>query len=370
MTTAVPITTGADKETRDFYVPGFLLTSRGGELPAQVVHDVTQVSYGDDLAKIDHVEITVSNWDDEKYTFSYSDGDRFMPGKEIELWLGYQGQGNKLRRMITAEITSMKPTFPAGGAPTLVVGGLNVLHRLRGKQQSRKFENLTASQIAQKVADGLNVSLRTAPRNESPYPYLLQDKEFDLLFLMTLARWHNYDIFVEEGQDKLGRPRVYFGPTDGTDQVVYKLHYGATLTQFDPILSTARQVESVTVQAWDRLQKKKIEVTVDRSDLGLGKLDGELQQAVKDRGEVVTATVANRAEAEQVARDRLREIAQGTVTASGSVVGLPDLRAGAVVEISGVGTRFSGRYEVMSSTHTLGSSGYTTAFTCRRERGE
>lgn len=365
MTTAVPITSPGGG-TRDFYVPGFLLTSRGSKLPPQVVHDVTQVSYGDDLGKIDHVEITVSNWDDERYTFSYSDTDRFMPGQEIELWLGYQGAGSKLRRMITAEITSMKPTFPAGGQPTLVVGGLNVLHRLQGKQQSRKFESLTASQIAKKVADGLNISLRTTPRNESPYPYLLQDKEFDLLFLMTLARRHNYDIFVEEGQDKLGRPKVYFGPPEGTEQVVYKLRYGATLTQFDPTLSTARQVESVTVRAWDRLQKQKIEVTVNRSDLGLGKLDGELKRAVKGRGEVVTATVASRAEAEQVARDRLREIAQGTVTASGSVVGLPDLRAGAVVEISGVGTRFSGRYEVMSSTHTLGSSGYTTTFTCRR----
>jgi phage protein D len=49
------------------------------------------------------------------------------------------------------------------------------------------------------------------------------------------------------------------------------------------------------------------------------------------------------------------------------VVGLPDLRTGCVVQISGVGKRFSGRYFVTGTTHTIGDGGYTTRFECRRE---
>ena len=37
------------------------------------------------------------------------------------------------------------------------------------------------------------------------------------------------------------------------------------------------------------------------------------------------------------------------------------------MNIDGVGTRFSGRYFVTSTTHTIGDSGYTTQFECRRE---
>ncbi len=55
------------------------------------------------------------------------------------------------------------------------------------------------------------------------------------------------------------------------------------------------------------------------------------------------------------------------VKATGSVPGLPDIRAGTVLEIDGVGDRFSGRYFVVSTTHTIGDSGYTTQFECRRE---
>ena len=50
------------------------------------------------------------------------------------------------------------------------------------------------------------------------------------------------------------------------------------------------------------------------------------------------------------------------VTATGSTVGLPDLRAGSVVEIDGLGDRFSGRYFVTGTTHTIGDGGYTTQF--------
>jgi phage protein D len=52
---------------------------------------------------------------------------------------------------------------------------------------------------------------------------------------------------------------------------------------------------------------------------------------------------------------------------TGSTVGLPDLRASSVVYLDGLGKRFSGRYFVTGTTHTIGDSGYTTQFECRRE---
>jgi uncharacterized protein len=77
--------------------------------------------------------------------------------------------------------------------------------------------------------------------------------------------------------------------------------------------------------------------------------------------------VATKEEAQTLARETLERIAKDTVTGSGSIVGLPDLRAGTVLELDGVGTRFSGRYFVTGTTHTLGDGGYTTQFECRRE---
>jgi len=69
-------------------------------------------------------------------------------------------------------------------------------------------------------------------------------------------------------------------------------------------------------------------------------------------------------------------MAKEMVKASGSTVGLPNLRAGSVLEIRGVGEkspsrpprgRFGGRYFVTQTTHTIADGGYTTQFECRRE---
>ena len=362
---AVPIFSGPDGRAEDFWVPGFELRDRGQKLPVTVARDVSQLAYKDDLEKIDQVDLTLSNWDDEAYTFSWSERDRFLPGKELEIWLGYLGP-DRLRRVISAEITSFKPSFPASGQPSIVVSGLNVLHRLRRTKHTQIFENKTPTQIAERIGRQMNVKLITQPKGEEPYDYLMQDG-YDINFLLQLARTSGYEIYVDEGRSTKDRPAVFFGSTDEVRKITYKLRYGATLIDFQPTITTTRQVASVTVRSWDRTKKKPISVTYSRKQLNLGPIDTDVESAFNERVEVVTAVVANEAEARRMARDRLRDIAHDTVTASGSTVGLPDLRAGSTIEVDGVGKRFSGKYFVTSTTHTLGSAGYTTSFNARRQ---
>ena len=73
------------------------------------------------------------------------------------------------------------------------------------------------------------------------------------------------------------------------------------------------------------------------------------------------------AEAKRLATRTLEDNAKDLIKATGSTIGLPDLRAGSVVNITGAGGRFSGRYFVTATTHAIGDSGYTTQFACRRE---
>ncbi len=61
-----------------------------------------------------------------------------------------------------------------------------------------------------------------------------------------------------------------------------------------------------------------------------------------------------------------RKTPKAVVTAAGSTVGLPDLRAGVNVRIEGVGERFSGVYYVTSTRHTFSSGGYVASFECER----
>src|SRR6266849_2195803 len=155
-----------------FYVPQCEVRIAGAGLPRDVLRDVSQVSYHDNLKEIDGFSITVNNWDAGTRQFKYIGAETqadlkgsnlesqrfrlFDPcNKEVELHFGYLGD---LRLMVKGTFTTMEPNFPSGGKPTLEVRGLNALHKLRRKQYSDhwafasgKRDSEVAREIGQKT---------------------------------------------------------------------------------------------------------------------------------------------------------------------------------------------------------------------------
>ena len=353
----------------DFYVPHFEVAVGDRPLSRAVVWDVMQVTYKDSTTDIDSFELTVNNWDADERRFKYHDRSTFEPGRPVEVQMGYLGAaGGGLRAMIRGTVTDLRVAFPASGGSTLVVGGLNVLHALRKEQKSEQYRDKTVSEIAAAVCRRLDVGFIPAgPKagvTETRHPSILQDGEYDVVFLMRLARRAGYELLATE---KGGKTALLFGPAVPSDRPAYKLHYGRTLTEFSPKLSFAHQVSEVVVQGWNPDTGQAIEVSEKGGSLK-GKLAPGAGNPAEGRKEVLTdRPVRDVAAARELARATLARIHDAAVTASGSVVGLPDLRAGAQLAVSGLGRRFNGRYFVTATTHTLGTGGYVTQFDCRLE---
>src|SRR5258706_8940474 len=157
---------------QDLYVPSYKVILLGQKLGPEVVRDITSVTYKDSIDQIDSFEIALSNWDSGQSTYQdikqrkykYSDQDLFDPGKKIELWMGYYGANDtNLRKMLTGEITSLRPSFPASGQPTLAVSGQNLLHTLRREPVSAAYTKKKDSQIAAEIAKRLNIDFTPDP---------------------------------------------------------------------------------------------------------------------------------------------------------------------------------------------------------------
>lgn len=370
----VPITTNYD-----FYVPAFEVKIKGRSLDRDVLRDVTTVSYSDSLGKMDSCELTINNWDAETRAFKYIDSDLFDPGAQIELYMGYYDRGG-MTLMLRGTIVSLSPDFPAGGQPTLQVRALNELYRLHFKQVTEPFVNKTDSQIAQEIIgkimqqqSGLNLKLETRDVNrqiETPHEYILINNDYPIIFLMERARHNGYEIFIENDGSA---SKLHFHPSERGIPATYKLDYGRTLISFKPTLKTAKQVSKVTVRGWDPKKKQAIEDSATRDDLATKGLprqeDMQKVDSALSGSEIVIADqpVFSKKEAKEKAIDYLKRLADDLVTGSGSTVGLPELRAGRPVYICGLGKRFSGRYVITSSTHSIGDSGYTTSFEARME---
>ena len=369
MTTTVEI-----YEHQDFYVPAFEVRLRDRKaLPDSVVRDVTEVTYRDDVERIDTYQLTLNNWDAQALDFKYSDGEVFLPLTELELWMGYYGS-DPLRRMITGPITSVQPTFAASGQPTITVEGQNLLHTLQGEKKSVAYRNMTDSEIAEAIGSRLQIAVDTDPAakaQEERYKYVVQTADVpSIVFLLQRARRIGYEVYVGEEE---GERFLHFGPSVGVRKVAYRLTYGRSLIQFDPDLNTTDQVGQVEVHGWDNRNKRPIRHTAKRRDLrirGLGDdpAQARLERSFSETKELITnQPVETPQEAKTLSTEALERNAKEMLTAKGSTVGLPDLVAGSVVGVDGVGRRFSGRYFVTSTTHTIGDGGYTTRFDCRRE---
>jgi phage protein D len=392
---AIPIYQSKQGE-QTFYAPAFEIRIDDRRLPATVVRDVMQVTYKDSIEKIDSFELKINNWDADRGCFKYvglsswqgASGQSaqyakmFDPGQKLEIYIGYQDD-LPLCLMMVGQITTLEPDFPGSGMPTLSVRGLNILHSFRKKQHTWAWEKERDSDIAEKIGKqpvsdkkpGLGIEVRVdkkAAGQENEETFVFMNNQYDIVFLMERARRHGYSLYMHE-EKKNGKAEryLYFGPSDLIRDVTYELVWGQSLIQFRPTLTTANQVSQVTVRGWNRRTRKPIVGTAKWGDPGLdiNRDQHAVALAIKGKHEVIIdRPVHSVKEAKALAKDILRNLLKDMVKASGSTVGLPDLRAGRKVHIRELGERFSGEYFITETTHTIGDGGYQTTFNARREK--
>jgi phage protein D len=386
----------ASEKRQSFYVPQFEIKIQNVGLPRNVLRDVVQLTYKDNINEIDSFEVTVNNWDAEKRDFKYvgaevpqllekgnedSRADRlFDPcNKVVDIYMGYL---DKLTLMMKGNFTTLEPSFPAAGGPTLTARGLNVLHELRRKKYTDSWPNTTDSRIAKDIESKKDKKTgrkrfpipikidKNRAAKEPPLEFVSQQNQYDIDFLFNRARQRGYVVCVSEKEPRT----LYFGPstgeTPGSHEDMFELRYPGSLIEFKPTLTTANQVRSVTVRGWDRKRKEPIvrTVTLDDPELNRNKDLYELLKKCDPREEqVVNEPIFTTKEARARAIALLTERQKEMVKCTGSTVGLPELRAGTKVRIKGVGPIFSGTYFITETTHTIGANGYTTSFSARRE---
>ena len=362
----------------DYYAPNYKIEVERQELDPESKGDVLEVKVTMDKDNMTHFDLTVNNWDDKNLAFKYSDTSTFDVGNRIHIQMGY---ADGLFSMVNGIITSLTPRFPESGPPTIAIGGEDSMVKLKERKpkdgEQKQFVNQTDLQIAQAIAKRNNlVPPKIVPgQAQGPqHDIVVQKNQDDATFLMERAKRIDFDCYIAVDPDT-GKDALYFNaPSDSRDGSkirVYVFEFGKTLINFNPTLSLNKQVGQVTVKGWDPKTKSIIKYTAGAKDLPTSSGGGQngpstIQTRLKDREDIVVdQPVTSQQEAQELAKALLRERAYSYITGHGQVIGLPDLRPGNNVDLQGLGKRFSGTYYVTKVEHTLGSSGYLTAFDVR-----
>ena len=141
--------------------------------------------------------------------------------------MGYYGR-DPLRLMITGEITSLRPAFPASGQPTLDHQRARTCCTASAASRSRTpTSNMTDSEIAQRDRRGdSDVDRPHRPGGRGAEERIRRTcsrtTSYDIVFLLERARRIGYDLFVEE--EPTGRAGcLYFGPSSASRRATYQL---------------------------------------------------------------------------------------------------------------------------------------------------
>ncbi|MHC5258236.1 phage late control D family protein [Streptomyces sp. UC4497] len=326
--------------------PVFSVTVAGADLPPEMKAEVTMVCVEQAIDAAGTFAIELSNAAADEKEVSWSDDQLLDPGGEVEIRLGYDGGATPV--VLTGEITGLELAFPETGPVTATVRGYDRLHRLRRGRRSRAYLDVKDSDVATRIAGDLGLTADAADSGEV-HPILLQADQSDLDFLLARAQAIGYEVLV---RDKTLVFRARAAGPPGTGRVSHR--HG--LLEFLGYLSTSDQVSGVVVRGWDPMLKEALVGRAKAADVApqLGDRSGpQAAEGLFGAGvlSVMEQPVRTQREADLLAKGILNDLALRYVTAEATVIGDPSLTAGSLVEFSGLGRRFNGRYYVVRLAH-------------------
>ncbi|MBS3029031.1 MAG: phage late control D family protein [Dolichospermum sp. DET50] len=341
--------------------PNIRVIIEGQKLSAEASADLLAVKVSEDVDVPSMFTLEFSSWNLAKGELTWIDDKMFEIGKEVEIQMGYE---NNLKTVIVGEITALEPEFNQNSNPILVVRGHDMRHRLLRGSKTKSYAKMKDSDIASQIARGNSLTPKVKD-SEVKHEYVLQHNQTDWDFLQSRAERIGYEVVIDN-------KTLYFQPRQHDSQKVLTLKFAENLREFLPRLSSMGQVQKVEVKGWIPKDKKEVigkaAAGKEGSKMG-GKTTGA--KAVETFGEsvstVVIQPVASKAEADQIALGQFKDMAIAYITAEGTCPGIPTLKIAKVIEVTGVGKRFSGMYYVTSTEHNYSQEqGYGTLFTARR----
>jgi len=290
---------------------------------------------------------------------SWIDSSTLAIGKTVEI--SSQASGESSATILTkGEIVAIEPELIDGAGATIAVRGYDKSHRLHRGKKSRVFQQSTDSDIVKKIAqeDGMDVSVDST---SAVYEHVFQDDQTDMEYIHDRTRRVSYLTYVENG-------KLYFSNAASTTASAV-LEWGQNLTNFQARFTSAGQPSESEVRGWD-IKKKEVITSSTTSPTGMPTVagishGGDMAKnafSITAKEIVVDRPVNTQSEADLLSKSVLNDNCQGFFQAEGTCLGNPAVRAGKLVEIKGIGQRFSGKYLVTRAIHRQDADQYVTQF--------
>lgn len=312
---------------------------------------VLSVSVTREINRIPAATIQIRDGEASRSTFAVSDTDHFIPGRKIEIHLGYRSQNESVFKGIIIK-HSIKIRKDSS---LLIVECRDEAVKMTSGRNNRYFTDKKDSDIMEELIGAYR--LQKEVRATTPdLKEIVQYDATDWDFLLCRAEANGHVVMVEDGKIVVDQPAT------GQESVV-TVRYGATLLELDAEIDARWQSKSIKASSWNATDQELIEVearepsTTDNGNLSPEDLAGVISDdahEIKHGGKLSEPELQVWADG-RLMKERLAKV-RGRVRFQGFAGVLP----GKIIDVAGIGERFAGKMYVSGVRHMVVKGNWVT----------
>ena len=356
------------------YAPQFEVYINGEiDLNLNLRDSITSIKVNETLQSAASFRFTINDkFDVDKEEFVWFDNPILQPENKISIKMGY---ANKLfDLLLVGKIGNISTTgFTQTSNPTVTVNGLDDIKNILNEKPNSKDDT---NNRELKGTDLIELfEKKYISRNGKKLDVEPIESTKELPSEVTRNSVNTYgDILADQAQ-RIGwtyfftRGKVFYGNPRKKKEVAMKFEWGKDLLEFIPKINTTCINNKISVRSSHPTSRDSITAEANAGTEDKIDDDGLTASQIAEKRGIGPRDVEIISNDEPEAKIRVRAFinqqGDNLVTGNCKIIGTPELEVGQMVQINGVGKRFSGKYYVTSVTNRISSSGYLTNFSVR-----
>lgn len=321
----------------------------GTEIPGNF--HLLSVSVSRELNRIPSAVLHLLDGEAAKSTFEASNSDLFVPGKSIEIKLGYRADNESVFKgiIIKHSIKIRKNTSQ------LVVECRHPAVKMTSGIHSRYYTDKKDSDIMEEILAlyGLSGEVNaTKPELKEVVQYDSTDWDF----LLCRAEANGEVVVVED-------EKIIITSPDTAKAAVVTVKYGSTILELDAEIDARWQSKAIKAASWNSTDQEMIEAEASEpsttnngnlSAFALADVIGGEPHVIRHGGKLSEPALQAWADG-RLLKERMAKV-RGRVRFQGFAGVLP----GTLIEVIGIGERFEGKLYVSGVRHTVSGGNWET----------
>ncbi len=320
----------------------------GHEIPG--TYPVMSIIIRKEFNRIATARITFYDGTAADQNFTISNSDFFVPGKKIQINVGYHSDNN----MVFKGIIIRHSAKVRNGKSSLVVECKDEAVKMTVGRKSKFFYDSTDSDVFDELIQAYNLEKKIEKTNYQ-HEKLVQYNASDWDFLVSRAQANGLVCFTDNGKLLIGKP-------DPGQDPIETVANGLSLMDFDAEIDARNQFAKVTAYSWNQADQEvsKIEANNPPAKTS-GNLDSE--QLAKVIGlknlELKAGGNMNEAEAQDWANSKMLFQQMAKVRGRVKFQGITKVKPGTVLKLEGISDRFNGNIFISGVQHNISSGLWT-----------